>query len=110
MPLSEKTRIEIYLPDLPDPAYKRLCDSLQREFTYSFGGATLVRGLSGSYLSRLGLIIEDSINLLYSDVDLDYEADADLIELYTNALQRAAYRSLNEETVLVAVFRVRHTK
>ena len=109
MPQFEKTRIEVYLPDLPLPAYQKLLDVLRREFTHAFGGSTLVRGLTGTYLSRLGLIIEDRVNLLYSDASLDYDTDADLIGRYSDALQRAAFRALEEEAILIATQRVRHS-
>src|ERR1051326_6260811 len=56
LPLSEKVRIEVYLPDLPRAAYQDLLESIDREFTYTFGGFTAVRGLDGSYLSRQGLV------------------------------------------------------
>ena len=108
MPLSEKTRIEVYLPDLPFPSYQRLLEALRREFTHAFGGSTLVRGLSGTYLSRLGLTVEDRVNLLYAAAALDFEADANLIGDYAGALQRAAFRALDEEAILIAVHRVRH--
>jgi hypothetical protein len=106
--LSEKTRVEVYLPDLPTPPYQRLLKALQREFTHSFGGSTLIRGLSGTYLSQLGETIEDRVNLLYVDADLDFEADADLIAEYSAALRRAVYHALEEEAILVAVHPVRH--
>ena len=67
MPLSEKARIEVYLPDAPHPAYAELLEVLDREFTYPFGGCTLVRGLEGSYLSRLGAVMRDRVNVLYFD-------------------------------------------
>ena len=53
MPLSERARVEVYLPDLPKQAYQDLLEALDREFAYTFGGATIIRGLDGSYLSRL---------------------------------------------------------
>jgi hypothetical protein len=109
LPLSEKTRIEVYLPDLPLPAYQRLLDALRREFTHSFGGSTLARGLDGTYLSGLGLTVEDRVSLLYVDASLDFEADADLIGRYADALRRAAYRALDEEAILVVAYRVRHS-
>ena len=109
MPLSEKTRIEVYVPDVPTPAYQDLVEELRREFTYAFGGTTMVRGLSGTYLSRTGLIIEDRMNLVYSDADLDFESDAVLIGRYSEAVQHAAYRALDEEAILVAVHRIRHS-
>ena len=109
MPLSEKTRIEVYLPDLPLAADRRLLGELQREFTHSFGGSTLIRGLEGTYLSGLGLTVEDRINLIYTDANLDFESDADLLDRYTAALRRAAFRALTEEAVLVSVSRIRHS-
>lgn len=49
LPLSEKARIEVYLPDLPARAYRELLDALNREFTYTFGGCSILQGLAGSY-------------------------------------------------------------
>ena len=34
MPLSEKARVEVYLPDLPKQAYQNLLEALEQEFTY----------------------------------------------------------------------------
>jgi hypothetical protein len=38
LPLSEKARIEVYLPDTPHPEYAELLEVLDREFTCTFGG------------------------------------------------------------------------
>jgi len=81
---------------------------LRREFTYTFGGSTLIRGLSGTYLARSGLIIEDRVHLLYTDIALDCEADAALIGEYASALQRVAYHALDEEAILIATYRICH--
>ena len=67
MPPSEKARIEVYLPDLPRAAYYDLLEELSREFTYAFGGCTIIQGLDGSYLSEAGLPVQDRINLIYTD-------------------------------------------
>ena len=67
MPLSEKARIEVYLPDVPRQAYRDLLIVLEQEFTFTFGGCTLLRGLEGSYLSQGGLPTRDRINLLFTD-------------------------------------------
>ncbi len=55
MLLLEKVRMEIYLPDLPVNSYSDLLETFETEFTYTFGGCTIVRGLDGRYLSRTGL-------------------------------------------------------
>jgi len=68
LPLSEKARIEVYLPDVSRAEYQDLLVQLQQEFTYTFGGCTTVRGLEGNYLSRGGLVIRDRVNLVYTDL------------------------------------------
>jgi hypothetical protein len=73
LPLSEKARIEVYLPDLPKHVYQDLLDALEQEFSYTFGGCTLLRDLEGNYLSRLGLMMRDPINLLYTDALFAFE-------------------------------------
>jgi hypothetical protein len=35
--------------------------ALEQELTYAFGGCTTLRGLAGSYLSRAGMRMRDSI-------------------------------------------------
>jgi len=64
LPLSERARIEVYLPDLPRAVYHSLLTTLTREFTYTFGGCTIIGGLDGNYLSKAGLHIQDRINLV----------------------------------------------
>lgn len=73
MPLLEKARVEVYLPDLPRAAYQDLLGAPEREFTYAFGGCTIIRGLDGSYLSQAGLQIQDRINLIYTDTPYSFE-------------------------------------
>lgn len=105
MPLSERARIETYLPDLPSAAYQELLTSLEQEFTYTFGGCTLVRGLSGSYQSQLGLPIEDRINLLYTDTPFNFDDGFERLSRYTDALRQTAY-----EVILIVAFRVYHSE
>jgi hypothetical protein len=61
LPLSEKARVEVYVPDLPTLRYENLLDTLEQEFTYTFGGCTIMRGLHGSYLSEAGFPIVDRV-------------------------------------------------
>ena len=110
MPLSEKARIEVYLPDVPRREYRDLLDSLEEEFTYTFGGCTTVRGLEGNYLSRLGVRVRDRINLVYSDVPFGFEENFARLARYADHLRRAAFEALEEEAVLVAVLKVYHAQ
>lgn len=110
MPLSERARVEVYLPDLPKPSYQRLLDALTEEFTYTFGGCTIAHGLSGSYLSNLGLTIHDRVNLIYTDAPLQLSQRAATISRYGDELRDAAFRALDEEAILVVVFPVHHAE
>jgi hypothetical protein len=38
LPLLERARVEVYVPDLPAPHYHNLLLSFEEEFTYAFGG------------------------------------------------------------------------
>lgn len=110
MPLSEKTRIEVYLPDLIVPSYQNLLNTLDQEFTFTFGGCTILRGLDGSYLSQQGVQIRDRINLIYTDTPFAFEENYDRISRYTDELRNAAIEALNEEAVLVVVSKIHHSE
>mgnify|MGYP001610150540 CR=1 FL=1 len=110
MPLSEKARIEVYLPDLPKQAYQDLLEALDREFSYTFGGASIIRGLEGSYLSRLGFKIRDRINLIYTDTPFAFQENFARISRYAGHLCEAASAALDEEAVLVVVIAVYHAE
>jgi hypothetical protein len=108
LPLSEKARIEVYLPDVDHPAYSALLDAFESEFTYAFGGCTLVGGLEGCYLSRAGSVMQDRVNLLYSDTPFTFEADFATLATYSDKLRLAALDALEEEAILIAVYPVFH--
>jgi hypothetical protein len=98
----------VYLPDLPRASYRDLLDAFEREFTYTFGGCTTIRGLDGSYLSRAGTPVRDSINIVYSDTPFQLEAQSAILTDYAEELLRAATEALDEEAVLITVLRVLH--
>ena len=108
MPLLERARIELYLPDLPTAAYQNLLGAFDQEFTYAFGGCTIVRGLSGSYLSRAGVKTPDRINLIYTDLPLALSTNFESVARYAEELKQVAFESLIEEAVLVVVTQVYH--
>ena len=108
MPLSEKVRVEIFIPNLPDPIYGNILEQLGNELTYSYGGSTTI-ATSGKYRSSDGLILPDKVNLLFSDTPFLWEQDRLLVELYVERIRRVVKRALaQEETVLVAVYPVYH--
>ena len=108
MPLSERARIEVYLPDLPRQAYRDLLDALEQEFSYTFGGCTTIRGLDGSYLAVAGAVIRDRINLLYTDAPFTFDENLAAISRSADELRNAAIEALDEEAELVVVSQVFH--
>jgi hypothetical protein len=110
LPLSEKARIEVYLPDLPRPEYQDLLGALEQEFTYTFGGCTSLRGLEGNYLSRIGTRVRDRINLVYTDIPFALDEQFARIERYADRLRDAAFEALQEEAILIVVYRVYHAE
>jgi hypothetical protein len=79
-----------------------------REFTYTFGGCSTVRGLDGSYLSESGVQIKNRINLIYSDTPYPLAENFEFISTYADKLKAAVNTALDEEAVLIAVLRVYH--
>ena len=108
MPLSERARVEVYLPDLPRAAYQDLLHELAQEFTYTFGGCTIIRGLDGSYLSQAGMQIQDRINLIYTDTPYAFEKNFNIVSAYADKLKAAVNTALKEEAVLIVVAKIYH--
>jgi hypothetical protein len=108
LPLLEQVRVEVYLPDPHVTEYDNLLRSFEYEFTYAFGGCTIVRGLDGSYLSQFGNRITDRINLIYSDLPLALSVDFAVVAGYVRELKRVSIEALTEEDVMVAVTRTYH--
>jgi hypothetical protein len=105
LPLSERARVDVYLPDLPKQSYQDLLDAFDQEFTYASGGCTVIRGLEGSYL---GLKTRDRINIIYTDTPFLLEENFQALSRYTEDIKAAAFEALSEEAILIVVFRVYH--
>lgn len=82
--------------------------AFDREFTYSFGGCTIVRGLEGSYLSHIGVKTPDRINLIYTDLPVALSTNSEIIARYAGELKQTAFESLAEEAILVVVMQIYH--
>ena len=104
MPLLEKVRVEVFIPDLPDPMYGRLVDELGDELSYAFGGCTLTP-TQGKYRSTAGYILPDKINILFTDTPLYLDKDRLVIERYARGLRQVVEQALSyEEAILIAVY------
>ena len=108
MPLSARVRIEVYIPDHFSLASQKLLIVFNQEFTETFGGATLSRGLDGSYLAQDGRTVRDRINLLYTDTPFSLEGNADPVSSYIANLRQAVLDALQEEAVMVVAVPVYH--
>ena len=106
MPLSKKARIEIYLPDKPKPAYRRLQKAFEQEFLQAFGGATVIKNIKGLYLSDGGAIDSDKINLVYADTPFDFDKNFEALSKYTDELREAALEASEEESILIVVHQI----
>ena len=101
MLLSERVRIEVFIPDLPDPSYAKLLTQFQSEFSYTFGGCTVISA-SGTFLSGGGMILPDKISILFADVPLE-------LGQYTDRVKTAVRDSLKqEEAIMISVYSVYH--
>ena len=109
MPLLEQVRVEVYIPDPSIADYENLLRSFEAEFTYAFGGCTILRGLEGCYLSQFGNRIHDRINVIYSDIPLALSIEFAAVAGYAREVKQAATEALAEEVVMVAVTQVYHS-
>jgi len=106
--LSEKVRIEIFVPAPPHPIYSDLLEELAAELSYTFGGSTIISAL-GNYLSSTGFILTDRINILFSDASVAWARDRLALEQYVDWVSRAVEPALErEEAVLISVYPVYH--
>ena len=108
MLLSEKARVEVYVPYLPLNACCRLLEQLEAEFIYNFTGCTLRRGLEGNYPSQVSEPIQDKVNLLYADIPYSFSDNRPLLSDFVDALRDSTALALDEEATLVAVIPVYH--
>ena len=108
MPLSEKVRIEIFIPDPPDVSYRVLRQEIASELSYASGGCTEISA-KGKYCSPHGHMISDDIRILFSDAPIQFERDRVTLGEYVDWVRDAAQQSLeNEEEILISVYPVCH--
>ncbi len=109
MPLSKKARIEVYLPDKPKPAYRRLRKAFESEFLNTFGGATVIKNIKGLYLSESGKTDADKINLVYADTPFEFDKNFKALSKYTDELRESALEASDEESILIIVHEIYHS-
>jgi len=110
LPLSEKVRIEIFVPDLPDAIYTRILEEFSDELSYVFGGCTITPS-SGKYHSASGVIVPDKISVLFTDAPFKWDVDRVVLTQYAVQLRDVIQQDLKaEEAILVALHPVYHVE
>jgi len=108
--LSERVRVEIFIPDLPAPSYTELLEELETELIYAFGGCTVISA-SGSFRSDYGLILPDDIKIVFTDIPLDINHDRLRLGRYVDRVSAAVRQALpEEESIMVAVHSIYHAE
>lgn len=109
MPLLERARIEIYLPERGNNAYARLQRAFESEFLQTFGGCTVIKNIKGLYIGADGKTDADRVNLVYADTPFDFDQHLEVISKYTDELRAAALNASEEESILIVVHRIYHS-
>ena len=109
MPLSSRARIEIYLPDVPKKVYRNARKAFEREFLETFGGCTVIKGIKGLYLSADGKTDADKIVLIYADTPFEFRKNRAALSKYTDELRDVAFKTTNEESILIVVHEIYHS-
>jgi hypothetical protein len=87
-----------------------LLEALEEELSRAFGGASIIRGVEGRYVSHKGDLVRDRVNLLYTDTGFSWSEDRSVVNRYTDRLRQAAFDALEEESILVVAYPVYHSQ
>ena len=110
--LAPRIRVEVYVPIRYEAAYQDTLAWLINEFTSLQGGCTVIENTAGYYLSEAGEIIDDRVNIVYSDFPKDWQNNAERKQVldYCAGLQTFLLENLWEEAVLLTAYPVSHTE
>ena len=106
-----RIRVEIYVPKGNQRAYEHSLGWLIRELTLLHRGCTVQENMPGYFLSRNNEVIDDRVNVVYSDFDMDWAEPVERQEVldYCAKLKQFLVTNLwNEEEILVSAYPVSH--
>jgi len=108
--LTPTIRVETYIPIRCEPAYQDSLTWVIKELTRIYGGCTINENVSGYYLSQSGEVLDDRVDVVYSDLSLNWNKLADRVEAlgYCLKLKRFLIENLSEEEVLISAYPVSH--
>lgn len=94
---------------MPKKIYRNARRAFEREFLETFGGCTVIKNIKGLYLSADGKTDADKIVLIYADTPFEFRKNRAILSKYTDELRDVAYRTTNEESILIVVHEIYHS-
>lgn len=79
--LTPTIRVEVYIPIRYEPAYDASLTWVIKELTCIYGGCTVNENVGGYYLSSAGEVVDDRVNVVYSDFSLDWSKQTNRAEV-----------------------------
>ena len=70
--LTSRIRVEVYIPIRYETSYQDSLAWVIEELTELRGGCTVNENVGGYYLSQSREVIDDRVNVVYSDFSLDW--------------------------------------
>lgn len=84
--------------------------AFEQEFLQTFGGCTVIKGIKGLYLDSDGNTDFDRVSLVYADTPFDFDENFDALSIYADELREAALAASGEESILVVVHGIYHSR
>lgn len=108
--LTPRIRVEVYIPIRYETAYQESLTWVIAEFTELRGGCTVNENVGGYYRSQAGEVIDDRVNIVYSDFSLDWNKHHERAEVlnYCADLKRFLLDNLLEEEIFISAYPVSH--
>jgi hypothetical protein len=108
--LTPRIRVEVYIPIRFPDAYHDSLRWVIKEFIRLRGGCTVNENIGGYYFSRAGEVIDDRVNVVYSDFSLNWNKAADRAEVFAYCLKLRGFllEKLSEEKILISAYPVSH--
>lgn len=108
--LTPTIRVEVYIPIRYEPAYHASLTWVIKEFTRIHGGCTVNENVAGYYFSQAGEVIDDRVDVVYSDFSLNWNKRTERAEAldYCTKLKRFLIENLLEEEIFISAYPVSH--
>ena len=108
--LTPRIRVEVYIPIRYETSYQDSLAWVIEELTEVYGGCTVNENVGGYFFSRSREVIDDRVNIVYSDLSLDWSNQTERVKAlgYCVKLKQFLLETLLEEEILVSAYPVSH--